>query len=94
MDNLYLAIPLLPLAGAIVAGLFGNQVGRAGAHWVTILGVAASFLLSLVAFNHVVFGDAPVSEYKERARQARFLQYRGFTMAQIQDALASIEKAS
>ncbi len=39
-------IPLLPLAGAVIAGLFRNQVGRAGSHSVTILGVAGSFLLS------------------------------------------------
>ncbi len=41
-----LVIALAPLFGAIVAGLFGRQVGRAGAHTVTIAGVAVSFLLS------------------------------------------------
>ncbi len=40
-------IPLLPLLAAIVAGLLHKQVGRAGAHWVTILGVGASCVLSL-----------------------------------------------
>ena len=40
MEKLYLAIPLAPLLGAIIAGLFGRQIGRAGAHTVTILGVA------------------------------------------------------
>ncbi len=39
-------IVLLPLLGALVAGLFGRFVGRAGAHTVTILGVAASCALS------------------------------------------------
>ena len=29
--NLLLAIPLLPLLGCIIAGLFGKLVGRAGA---------------------------------------------------------------
>ena len=29
-----LAIVLAPLLGAIIAGLFRRQVGRAGAHWV------------------------------------------------------------
>ena len=33
-------VPMAPLVGAIVAGLFGKQIGRAGAHTVTILGVA------------------------------------------------------
>ncbi len=41
-----LLIPLLPLAAAAIAGLLRIQVGRSGAHWVTILGVAVSFLLS------------------------------------------------
>ena len=40
--NVLLAIVLAPLLGSIVAGFFGRQVGRAGAHWVTILGVAVS----------------------------------------------------
>ncbi|MBU2478087.1 MAG: NADH-quinone oxidoreductase subunit L [Gammaproteobacteria bacterium] len=56
---MYLAIPLAPLLGAILAGLFGKQLGRGGAHWVAILGVATSFLLSLVVFNHHILNDAP-----------------------------------
>ena len=43
---LLLVVPLAPLAGAVVAGLFGKQVGRAGAHTVTILGVAIAFAIS------------------------------------------------
>jgi NADH-quinone oxidoreductase subunit L len=39
-------VPLAPLVGAVVAGLFGKQIGRAGAHTVTIAGVLASFLIS------------------------------------------------
>ena len=34
------------------------------------------------------FGDGLPEDYKERARQARFLQYRGFTSDQIKYALA------
>ena len=59
MENLYLAIVLAPLIGSIIAGVFGRQVGRAGAHRATIIGVAISFLLSLVVFNHHVLGDGP-----------------------------------
>ncbi|HKJ16351.1 MAG TPA: NADH-quinone oxidoreductase subunit L [Xanthomonadales bacterium] len=40
-------IPLLPLLAAIIAGLMRNKVGRAGSHWVTILGVGASCALSI-----------------------------------------------
>ena len=46
MENIYLVIVLAPLLAAIVAGLFGRYVGRAGAHSVTILGVSVAFALS------------------------------------------------
>jgi NADH-quinone oxidoreductase subunit L len=54
--QLYLVVPLAPLAGAIVAGLFGRQVGRAGAHWAAILGVAISFFASCLVFYDVLGG--------------------------------------
>ncbi|MDH5392215.1 MAG: NADH-quinone oxidoreductase subunit L [Gammaproteobacteria bacterium] len=60
MQNLYLAIPLASLVGAIVAGFFGKKIGRAGSHIVTIAGVGLSFLLSLIAFNHIVFDQGEV----------------------------------
>jgi NADH-quinone oxidoreductase subunit L len=56
MQTLYLLVPLAPLAGAIVAGLFGRVIGRAASHWVTILSVALSFVLSLVIFQDVQQG--------------------------------------
>ena len=55
MEDIYLAIPLASLIGAIIAGFLGKQIGRVGAHTVTIAGVAISFILSLIAFNHIVF---------------------------------------
>ncbi|AJY30478.1 proton-translocating NADH-quinone oxidoreductase, chain L family protein [Burkholderia thailandensis 34] len=55
-ENLLLAIPLAPLAGSLIAGLFGNAVGRKGAHRVTILGVAVSFILSAMVFFQVLGG--------------------------------------
>jgi len=51
MERIYLAIVLCPLIAALVAGLFGRQIGRAGAHTVTILGVGASFALSLLVLK-------------------------------------------
>jgi NADH-quinone oxidoreductase subunit L len=60
MEKIYLAIPLAPLLGAVIAGLFGRQIGRRGAHTVAILGVAVSFALSLVVLKHIAFdGAAP-----------------------------------
>ena len=55
MENIYIAIVLAPLIAAAVAGLFGHKIGRAGAHWVTILGVGVSFVLSLVVFKYLVY---------------------------------------
>jgi len=46
LQTTLLLIPLLPLAGALLAGLFRNQIGRSGSHVVTILGVGLSFVLS------------------------------------------------
>ena len=51
-----LAVPLLPLLGAILAGFFGPTLGRAFAHSVTIFGVAASFVLSVFVFQDVLAG--------------------------------------
>ena len=59
MNNLYLAIPLASLFGAIIAGFFAEQIGRKGAHTITILGVGTSFVLSLMALSHHVFDGAP-----------------------------------
>ena len=60
MESIYLAIPLASLAGAIIAGFFGKKIGRAGAHWVTILGVGASFLLSLIVLKDVALDGAEI----------------------------------
>jgi NADH-quinone oxidoreductase subunit L len=57
MELVYLIVPLAPLAGAIVAGLFGRLIGRAGAHWVTIVGVGISFAASCVVFVDVLNGN-------------------------------------
>jgi NADH-quinone oxidoreductase subunit L len=55
MKALCLTIVLAPLIASMVAGLFGRSIGRSGAHWLTILGVLVSFLLSLVVFKQVIF---------------------------------------
>jgi NADH-quinone oxidoreductase subunit L len=55
VEHIYIAIVLAPLIAAAVAGLFGHRIGRAGAHWVTILGVGISFVLSLAVFWNLVY---------------------------------------
>ncbi len=56
MQAVYLAIPLVCLTASIIAGLFGPYIGRGGAHWITILGVAISFALSVVVCIDVLHG--------------------------------------
>jgi len=60
MEKLYLTIVLAPLIGSIIAGFLGGRIGRAGAHWVAILGVGLSTVLSLYVLNRYLFGDEPV----------------------------------
>ncbi len=62
--NLLLAVPLAPLAGAVIAGLFGtrffgNVVGRKVSHSVTILGVFIAMVLSMMTLSDLLNG-APV----------------------------------
>src|SRR6195256_2007736 len=54
--QLYLLVPLAPLAGSLIAGLGSRRIGRAGAHWVTIIGVAISFAASCLIFLDVLDG--------------------------------------
>jgi NADH-quinone oxidoreductase subunit L len=55
-QNLLLAVPLAPLAGAVLAGFFGKAIGRSGAHIVTILGVLVSFVISAMVLQDVLGG--------------------------------------
>jgi NADH-quinone oxidoreductase subunit L len=59
--QLLLAVPLAPLAGAAIAGLFGtkffgNLVGRSVSHTVTILGVFVAMVISLMTLSQVMDG--------------------------------------
>jgi NADH-quinone oxidoreductase subunit L len=57
-QNLLLTVPLAPLVGAIVAGLFGKAVGRRGSHIVTILGVLIAFVISVMVLKSVALEGA------------------------------------
>ena len=58
MLNYYLIIVLAPLLAAIVAGLAGKQIGRAGSHWITILAVGLSMILSAIVLKNLYWGGA------------------------------------
>jgi len=59
-----IAIPLLPLLAAIIAGLGGRLIGRAGAHWLTCGAVAASCLLSFIVLKQICLDGVPVYDAK------------------------------
>ncbi len=59
--QLLLVVPLAPLAGSLIAGLFGtrffgNLIGRTASHSVTILGVLVAFLISAQTLLQVMDG--------------------------------------
>jgi NADH-quinone oxidoreductase subunit L len=59
--NVLLAVPLAPLAGAAIAGLFGtrffgNKIGRTASHSVTILGVLIALIISVQTLLAVLDG--------------------------------------
>ena len=57
MKLAYLLAAFAPLVGAIIAGLFGRSVGRAGAHWATIAGVTVSCAASFWTLADVLAGN-------------------------------------
>src|ERR1700686_921876 len=57
MEQIYLTIALAPLVAAVIAGLFGKAIGKAGAHRITILGVGISCVLSFYVLYQIVFND-------------------------------------
>ena len=57
MKTAYLLAAFAPLVGAVLAGFLGRRIGRAGAHTVTILGVAVSLAASVVTFLDVMAGN-------------------------------------
>ncbi len=57
MQKLYLLVPMAPLLGAIVAGLFCRLIPRWLAHTVTIAGVGIAFIASVFIFQDVMAGN-------------------------------------
>jgi len=57
MMKLALLVVLAPLAGSIVAGLFGRTIGRVASHRVAITGVGIAFVASCIIFVEVLNGS-------------------------------------
>ena len=65
--SMLLAVPLAPLVGSALAGIFGtafggNKFGRAASRSLTILGVLISFIISAMTFQSVVFDGATFNQ--------------------------------
>ncbi|WP_374566445.1 NADH-quinone oxidoreductase subunit L [Nitrosomonas sp.] len=58
MQTLYLLVPLAPLLGSIIAGLFGRYIGRTWSHRVTISLVFVSLISSIFIFLDVLDGNS------------------------------------
>ncbi|HAT1821422.1 TPA: NADH-quinone oxidoreductase subunit L [Legionella pneumophila] len=59
IQQVCLVIVLTPLIGSAIAGFFRNQIGRVGAHTVTILGVAISLIFSIFLAWGLFSGSIP-----------------------------------
>ncbi len=57
MQKLYLLVPLAPLIGAMIAGLFCRVIPRWVAHTATISGVAVALIASVLIFKDVLAGN-------------------------------------
>lgn len=53
-QTLLLTIVLAPLLGSVIAGFFGQSIGRANAHRITIAGVTVAFVLSAYVLKLVL----------------------------------------
>jgi len=63
VHGIHLTIVLAPLLAAIIVGLFGRQIGRAGAHWLTVLAVGLSCGLSMLVLKHIYWDGGSVENY-------------------------------
>ena len=64
MHSIHLLIILAPLLAAVVVGFFGHRIGRARSHWLTILGVGISFVLSSIVLYQLYWGGLEAENYK------------------------------
>jgi len=65
--SILLAVPLAPLAGSLLAGIFGtafggNWIGRRLSHTLTIVGVLAAFIISAMTLKSVALDGARFNE--------------------------------
>ncbi|HVV68723.1 MAG TPA: NADH-quinone oxidoreductase subunit L [Gammaproteobacteria bacterium] len=59
IQTVVLIVIFVPLLGAAIAGIGGKLIGRSGAHWVTILGIAIAFCGALYLFGKMIVQGMP-----------------------------------
>src|SRR5437899_243554 len=57
MQQLYLLVPIAPLVGSVIVGLWGPKLGRPTSHWLCILSVAVSTVASGFILRDVLAGN-------------------------------------
>jgi len=88
LKTLMIVIVLAPLAGSLIAGLFGKKIGRANAHRVAILGVGIAFVLSLIVakllfLDHVPVFDGNIYNWASGGALSHFSFNIGFHVDQL-----------
>lgn len=63
LEQVLLVAVLTPLAGCLITGLGCRYIPRTLAHWITIAGIAVSFIASLYIANKVVLTGLPAFEH-------------------------------
>jgi NADH-quinone oxidoreductase subunit L len=91
MKNICLILVLMPLLASVLAGFFRKPLGRAGAHSITILGVAVSFACALYIAKLIFIDGHP--SFNENlytwASGASFFPY-SFHVGFLIDALTTL----
>ncbi|MEJ2603358.1 MAG: NADH-quinone oxidoreductase subunit L [Gammaproteobacteria bacterium] len=63
MESIHLTIVLAPLVASVIAGILGYRIGRAATHWITILAVGLSTVLSFVVLKHLTIDGGTTQNY-------------------------------
>ncbi|MEK8090311.1 NADH-quinone oxidoreductase subunit L [Thermithiobacillus plumbiphilus] len=80
--SIYLAVPLAPLIGGLIAGLFGWKL-KESAHWGPIIGVAVSLLLSVFVLFDVLAGHTFYGNIYQWGNVGQVNAYIGFQIDQL-----------
>jgi NADH-quinone oxidoreductase subunit L len=86
------AIVFVPLLAGLIAGIFGNQIGRVGAHSVTIIAISISFVLSLIVCHAIFINQQAIynSNFYTWGISGNFTFNLGFLIDNLSAAMMAI----